>query len=119
MVQDIIDSCSYDLEYLGKSDMTAGDHYIVTLHRGNDSVSFDYHDNAFNDSDLTDYVTALVLDAETYKSQNWAVQDIIDELSPKLSYEQAEKMLADLKDNAEKADKLFTESEQKEISENY
>ena len=117
----ILNELICSVERIGKSNMTAGDEFKITLQRGDKKISFPYHDNIYNDSTLEDYVQALLADKQYYDEIDWRKpkNEIISELGFSEQYDYAEGLLDRLKENAGKVDYMFTEEEQKELMEEY
>lgn len=119
MKNEILNELTYRVERIGKSDMTAGDEFKITLQRGDKEITFPYHDNIYNNSTLENYVQALIADKQYYDEIDWRrpKDDIIKELGFSEQYDYAEGLLDELKENADKVNYMFTEEEQKELME--
>lgn len=103
--------------YVGKSDMTTGNKYKVTLRYNNKSVSMTYHDNCLNESGKDDFLYALILDGMAYKNCYNLVEFMYE-----FGYEeekQAQKIYNSCKKQYEKMCKLFTEEEIDQLIEEY
>lgn len=121
MRHNILNELTCSVERIGKSGMTAGDEFRITLQRGGKEITFLYHDNIYNDSTLEDYVQALLADKQYYDEIDWhrPKDEIISELGFSEQYDYAEGLLDGLKENAGKVDYMFTKEEQKELMEEY
>lgn len=119
MRRSILNELTYNIERIGKSDMTAGDEFRITLQRGAKEITFPYHDNIYNDSTLENYVQALIADKQYYDEIDWRrpKDEIINELGFSEQYDYAEELLEELRENADKVDYMFTKEEQKELIE--
>lgn len=55
-------------EYLGKSQLTSGNAYKITLRYNNkNNITFIFNDNIKNDSCIYDYIYSIILDARSYE----------------------------------------------------
>ena len=119
MKNEILNELIYTVERIGKSGMTAGDKFRITLQRGAKEITFLYHDNIYNDSTLEDYIQALLADKQYYDEIDWRrpKDEIISDLGFSEQCDYAEELLDELKENANKVDYMFTKEEQKELIE--
>lgn len=53
--------------YIGKSDLTSGNAYRVTLTRNGVKVGFIFNDNIYNESDKNDFIYSLLRDSQAYE----------------------------------------------------
>lgn len=54
--------------YIGKSDLTAGNAYNITMTRNGVKVGFIFNDNIYNESDKNDFIYSLLSDSQAYES---------------------------------------------------
>lgn len=54
--------------YIGKSDLTSGNAYRVTLTRNGKGIGFIFNDNIYNESDKNDFIYSLLSDSQAYES---------------------------------------------------
>lgn len=111
----ILDLIKVSKKDLGKSEMTSGNKYKITMAYMGKQVVFDFHDNYQNTSDKKDFLWALMSDSQAYSScrdikdfcdlygyGNENARDVIDTFNA-------------CKEQFEKYNKLFNEQEQQEI----
>ena len=77
--ESILNSLQWSRKYLGKSNMTSGNRYKITIERfisDNCSkvITFDFHDNIENKSTIKDWLRCLLLDSEAYLENLWATK---------------------------------------------
>lgn len=104
----------------GKSTMTAGNHYEITMTRNGKTITFDYHDNIHNKSNKKDFVFALLSDATAYESTRNAF-DFMAEFGY-TDPQQAKEVYNACRVQRNKLYKLFTSEEIEELQtifENY
>lgn len=104
----------------GKSTMTAGNYYNITLTKGGQFVRFQFHDNIHNDASLCDFVYALLMDANAYESTTDAF-DFMAEFGY-TNPQKAKEVYNACKKQAERLNKLFTSEEVEQLQiifENY
>lgn len=53
--------------YIGKSEMTSGNAYRVTMTRNGVKVGFIFNDNIYNESDKDDFIYSLLCDSQAYE----------------------------------------------------
>lgn len=53
--------------YIGKSDLTSGNAYRVTLTRNGVKIGFIFNDNIYNESDKNDFIYLLLRDSQAYE----------------------------------------------------
>lgn len=63
----LYDSIKCKRTYIGKSHMTAGNAYRITLTYNNKQCRFIFNDNIYNDSKKSDFIACLLRDAEAYE----------------------------------------------------
>ena len=106
--------------YIGKSDLTSGNAYRVTLTRNGVKVGFIFNDNIYNESDKNDFIYSLLRDSQAYES----TRDLTDFMLA-FGYDnipQAKQVYNACKKQSERLHKLFNDSEIKtleKIFENY
>ena len=95
---------------LGKSDLTSGNKYRITLTYNNKTVWFIYNDNYMNKSDLKDILYCLILDATAYENAyNFA--DFCNEFGYDSDSMKAYKIYQACKKQLDRYNKLFTQEE--------
>lgn len=95
--------------YKGKSEMTSGNAYSVTLYYNGKRCGFTFHDNIRNESDKNDFLYSLLMDADAYNN----TRDI-DDFASEFGYEKISECIRAYKAckaQAEKVKRLFTEEE--------
>ena len=106
--------------YLGKSNMTSGNRYLITLKHNNEIVRFHFHDNYLNESTLKDHVYCLMLDAQTFEEHKNHL-----EFAKSFGYfdtNEAKRIYDQLNKQHTRYNKIFNEKEQKQLNalfENY
>lgn len=53
--------------YIGKSDITSGNAYRITLTRNGVKIGFVFNDNIYNESDKNDFIYSLLRDSQAYE----------------------------------------------------
>ena len=53
--------------YIGKSDMTSGNAYRITLTKKSIKIGFIFNDNIYNESDKNDFIYSLLSDSQAYE----------------------------------------------------
>lgn len=106
--------------YIGKSDLTSGNAYRVTLTRNGVKVGFVFNDNIYNESDKNDFVYSLLRDSQAYESTRDLTDFMLD-----FGYDnipQAKQVYNACKKQFDRLHKLFNNAEikmLKKIFENY
>lgn len=106
--------------YIGKSDLTSGNAYRVTLTRNGIKVGFIFNDNIYNESDKNDFIYSLLSDSQAYES----TRDLTDFMN-EFGYtddKQAKQAYNACKKQFDRLHKLFNDAEIKtleKIFENY
>ena len=106
--------------YIGKSDLTSGNAYRVTLTRNGVKVGFIFNDNIYNESDKNDFIYSLLSDSQAYEN----ARDLTDFMN-EFGYTDAQKAKQAYnacKKQSDRLHKLFNDSEietLKKIFENY
>lgn len=97
--------------YIGKSEMTSGNAYRVTLTYQGKSIWFIFNDNYLNKSNKRDFVYCLLSDAQAYKyAEN--VCDFADEFGyDRADYSKVNKIYQACKKQYDRVCKLFTSTE--------
>lgn len=106
--------------YIGKSDLTSGNAYRVTLTRNGIKVSFIFNDNIYNESDKNDFIYSLLRDSQAYEFC-YNLADFMNEFSY-TDNKQAKQVYNSCKKQSERLHKLFNNTEIKmleKIFENY
>lgn len=103
-------------EYIGKSDMTAGNHYVVTLERNGNSMTCDYHTNIYDELHVSEIVECLLMDRmsmECLSPNYWTVDNFRREFGYKedKSDEEIETIMETIDKNSKDLETLFTEEE--------
>lgn len=106
--------------YIGKSDLTSGNAYRVTLTRNGKRIGFIFNDNIYNESDKNDFIYSLLNDSQAYEyCYNFA--DFMNEYGY-TDDKQAKKIYNACKKQSERLHKLFNSTEiemLEKIFENY
>ena len=97
---------------IGKSQMTSGNAYRVTLTYNGKKCSMVFNDNYRNGSDIKDFIYSLLLDAAGYDN----VESFMREFGYK-EYSQGKKIYNACKRQYEKLTRLFNEEEINELEE--
>ena len=106
--------------YIGKSDLTSGNAYRVTLTRNGVKVGFVFNDNIYNESDKNDFIFSLLSDSQAYENARDLADFMLD-----FGYDnipQAKQVYNACKKQSERLHKLFNDTEietLKKIFENY
>ena len=106
--------------YIGKSDMTSGNAYRVTLTRNGIKVGFIFNDNIYNESDKNDFIFSLLRDSQAYEFC-YNLTDFMNEYDY-TDYKQAKTIFDACKKQSERLHKLFNDAEigtLEKIFENY
>ena len=111
----ILDLIKVSKKYLGKSNLTSGNKYEITLAYMNKQISFDYHDNYKNESNIKDFLYSLMLDTSSYENCG-TIYEFAREFGYK-DFKQATKIYNACKKQYEKLNKLFNKQEQEELQE--
>lgn len=106
--------------YIGKSDLTSGNAYRVTLTRNGKSIGFIFNDNIYNESDKNDFIWSLLLDSQAYEN----ARDLTDFMLAfgYDDYKQAKTIFDACKKQSNRLHKLFNDTEietLEKIFENY
>lgn len=112
-MENILDLIQVSKENKGKSEMTSGNKYEITMSYMGKQIVFDFNDNYLNKADKMDFLYALISDSQAYSS----CRDI-DEFSKEFGYDKVSECIKaynGCKEQFEKYNKLFTEQEQQEI----
>lgn len=99
--------------YKGKSTLTSGDKSMIYITYNKNTISFMYHDNYLNKSDLEQFLDALFIDAESYDSST----DVIDFML-NFGYDsktEAQKIYKACEKQHARLNKLFNEHEQEQL----
>lgn len=67
-MENILDLIKVSKKDLGKSDMTSGNKYLVTMAYMSKQICFEFNDNYQNKSDKKDFLYALMSDSQAYSS---------------------------------------------------
>lgn len=106
--------------YIGKSNLTSGNAYRVTLTRNGVKVGFIFNDNIYNESDKNDFIYSLLRDSQAYENARDLTDFMLD-----FGYDdttQAKKIYDACKKQSERLHKLFNDAEietLEKIFENY
>lgn len=104
-------------EYVGKSDMTAGNHYVVTLERNGNSMTCDYHTNIYDELHVSEIIECLLMDRMTMKCMYpnyWTVDHFRWEYGyseDHKSDEELKTIMETIEKNSKDLETLFTEEE--------
>lgn len=97
--------------YIGKSNMTSGNEYRVTLTYKGKTIWFNFHDNIYNKSSKNDFIDCLLRDAWGY-DDNRDLYEFMENFGYKTMTERVKKAYFGCKKQYERVNKLFTEAEQ-------
>lgn len=102
---------------LGKSKMTSGNEYSVTLQYNGNCITMTYHDNYLNEGDRDDFLYALLMDSLAYEDcQN--VNDFMLEFGYE-DIKQATKIYKACERQYNKLHRLFTEKEIEQLQDEF
>lgn len=106
--------------YIGKSEMTSGNAYRVTMTRNGVKIGFIFNDNIYNESDKDDFIYSLLQDSQAYE-YCYNFDNFMNEFGY-TDARQAQKAYNACKKQSERLRKLFNTTEiemLKKIFENY
>ena len=103
------DKITWQKTYMGKSNMTSGNKYFITIYYNGKRCSFVFHDNYMNQSKKKELLYCLLLDAECY-DESTDIYYFADAYGYKHTAE-AEKAYAGCKRQSERLHRLFTDEE--------
>lgn len=125
MKETLLNNIKANATYLGKSEMTSGNESRITMTYKGNKISFNYHDNHFNESDKEHWLYALMLDSQSYED-SYDVEDFARNFGYDLFTNQDLRKVTSIynacKKQHERFMKLFNVEEQTEIKrifENY
>lgn len=109
LLRNLLRAIGCDKQCLGKSEMTSGNAYKVTLYYRGHRCSFVFNDNFENKSTKKDFLYCLVLDAQAYDnvSDAW-------EFARAFGYEynaETRKLYSECKKQSERLHRLFNDTE--------
>ena len=96
-------------EYQGKSTLTSGNKYLVTIIYNGKQIQVDFNDNYLNKSGKKDFIFALLLDANAFDTTKNAI-DFMEEFGY-TEPQQAKEVYNACKESAKKLHYLFTKKE--------
>lgn len=102
---------------LGKSTITSGDAYRITLSHNGKRCSFIFNDNFRNESNKIDFINALECDSNAYESTKNLNSFMVEFSYSYKNYTEAKKAFDECKKQYERFNKLFTPSEQEQLIE--
>lgn len=116
-IETILNNLEMKKTYLKKSNKTSGDTYLVTIKnkRNNKKISFHFHDNYLNESNLKDILYCLKLDAESYYYSS-DFKNFCDEFGYSEDSIKALKIYNYCKKQYERYNKLFNEEEKEYLN---
>lgn len=102
---------------VGKSKLTAGNEYMITLTRKDNGVKmiFNYHDNIYNDSKKIDFVSALIIE-RSYVIFSKSMNDFCCYFGYDHDYERGCEVYRQIRENNRKLKEFFTRTELKVLS---
>ena len=106
--------------YIGKSNLTSGNAYRITLTRNDIKIGFIFNDNIYNESDKNDFIYSLLRDSQAYE-YCYNLADFMNEYGY-TDAKQAKTIFDACKKQSERLHKLFNNTEIKmleKIFENY
>lgn len=106
---ELIDELKIKTRKLGKSNISVGDRFAVTLSRGNKQMSLKYHACSDNSVELYDVVMCLVLDA-LYAENATSYDDFLSEFDLR-DNEQSFRTFNELHANTDALYEMFTQDE--------
>lgn len=112
----IIDKVNVKRARLGKSKMTSGDAYRITLSYNGKKVWFVFNDNYLNNSSKKDLLECLMLDASAYENCK-NLDDFIREFGYSQQRANGLKAYNGCKKQSDRLQKLFTLNEQQQLQE--
>lgn len=111
----ILDKINVTKKLIGKSEMTSGNAYRVTISYNGKRVWFIFNDNYMNDADKKELVECLWLDATAYE-YNQDLGDFINEFGYNDDIKAGISAYNGCKKQYERFNKLFTKLEQNQIA---
>lgn len=118
--KELLDEINTTKTYIGKSEMTSGNAYRVTMTRNGVKIGFIFNDNIYNESDKNDFIYSLLRDSQAFES----TRDLTDFMH-EFGYTDAQKAKQAYdacKKQSERLHKLFNDAEietLEKIFENY
>lgn len=106
----IIDKVKVTKSYIGKSEMTSGNAYRVTMAYNGKRVWFVFNDNYLNESDKKDFIECLISDAFSYEYCK-SLNEFITEFGYEEQVEQGIKAYNGCKKQNDRLKKLFSSRE--------
>lgn len=95
--------------YIGKSNLTSGNAYRITLTRNGIKISFVFNDNIYNESDKNDFIFSLLRDSQAYEFC-YNLADFMNEYGY-TDDKQAKQVYNACKKQSERLHKLFNNAE--------
>ena len=95
--------------YIGKSALTSGNAYHITVTQNGKKASFIFNDNIYNESDKNDFIYSLLSDSQAYEN----ARDLTDFMLA-FGYDdipQAKQVYDACKKQSERLHKLFNDAE--------
>ena len=92
--EELLNKITYNVEDLGKSSLTSGNTYKITIKYNKKQFTFTFHDNFYNNSDLNDYIQCLRIDSSCYeetKNLNDFITSFYGDIESLEDYKQKEK----------------------------
>lgn len=117
---DLLNEINSTETYIGKSDLTSGNAYRVTLTRNGVKVGFIFNANIYNESDKNDFIYSLLRDSQAYEFC-YNLADFMHEFGY-TDAQKAKQAYDACKKQSERLHKLFTNKEietLEKIFENY
>jgi len=116
----LMNSIKTSKKLIGKSAMTSGNKYRITLSRNNKKVWFYFNDNIYNNSNIYDYLYCMLSDARLYENNTFKqfCADVDFDPDSLESY----KIYLACKKQLQRLNKLFNQEEIKQLEkelENY
>jgi len=103
--------------YLGKSTLTSGDKFKITLTHNKQTISFNFNDNYKNDSTKNDFIYCLLLDSFSYY-YNDNLNDFMNEYGYN-DYNEAKRIYNACKKQNERLHKLFNIEEIEQLKKHF
>lgn len=115
-MEKIIDKVKCTKTYIGKSDLTSGNAYRVTLSYNGKTTWFVFNDNCLNESDKKEFLGCLIMDSCSYDCCR-NLDDFINEFGYEKQVSNGIKAFNGCKKQHERLNKLFSSSEQSQLIE--
>lgn len=112
--EELLSKITYKVEELGKSTLTSGNTYKITIRHNKKQFTFNFHDNYYNNSNLNDFIQCLKMDSlayETTKDLNDFISSYYGDIESLEDYKQKEKTYNACKKTYNALNRLFNSKE--------